>query len=158
MPKSPSSVVTYLAALPPARRKEVERVRAVVRRHLPAGYEETLTSGMIVYEVPLRRYPDTYNGHPLWYAALASRKSYLTLHLMTVYGSATLAQKLRDGFRAAGKKLDMGKACIRFRTADDLALDTVAEVVASTPLERFVALAQAAHAGATPLGGAKGRR
>lgn len=64
--------------------------------------------------------------------------------LRPVYGSATLAQKLGDGFKAAGKKLDMGKACIRFHTADDLALDTVAEVVASTPLERFVAIAQAA--------------
>ena len=145
--KSPPSVAAYLGRLPIARRRELERVRSVVRKHLPAGYEETLTRGMIVYEVPLRRYPDTYNGHPLCYAALASQKSYLTLHLMPVYGSATLAQKLRDGFKAVGKKLDMGKACIRFRTADDLALDAVAEVVASTPLERFVAIAQAARRG-----------
>jgi hypothetical protein len=143
--KNPTTVVAYVAQLPAARRKELERVRRVVRKHLPAGYEETLTRGMIVYQVPLARYPDTYNGHPLWYAALASQKSCLTLHLMPVYGSAPLAEKLRDGFKAAGKKLDMGKACIRFQTADDLALDTIADVVASTPLERFVAIAQAAR-------------
>ena len=143
--KQPSTVAAYLAQIPAARRKELERVRAVVREHLPAGYQETLASGMIVYEVPLARYADTYNGKALWYAALAAQKSYLTLHLMPVYGSPTLEQKVRAGFAAVGKKLDMGKACIRFRAADDLALDTIAEAVASTPLERFVAIAQAAR-------------
>lgn len=143
--KNPTTVAAHVAQLPAARRRELERVRRVVRKHLPAGYEETLTRGMIVYQVPLARYPDTYNGQPLWYAALASQKSCLTLHLMPVYGSVPLAQKLRDGFKAAGKKLDMGKACIRFQTADDLALDTIADVVASTPLDRFVAIAQAAR-------------
>lgn len=143
--QTPSKVTEFLAQLPAARRKELERVRKVVREHLPTGYEETLTKGMIVYEVPLERYPDTYNGHALWYAALASEKSYLSLHLMPVYGSPPLAQKLRDGFKAAGKKLDMGKACIRFKSADDLALDAIAEAVASTPLERYVELAKAAR-------------
>lgn len=145
MPDKSSSVTEFLDGLPPARRKELDRVRSVVREHLPAGYAETLTKGMIVYEVPLERYSDTYNGQALWYAALASQKVGLTLHLMAAYGSAVLTQRLHDGFKAAGKKLDMGKACIRFRTADDLALDTIAEVVASTPLARFVALAQAAR-------------
>jgi hypothetical protein len=143
--KAASSVTAFLAHLPTQRRRELERVRSVVRKHLPAGYEETLTRGMIVYEVPLRRYRDTYNGHPLWYAALASQKGYLSLHLMPVYGSATLAERLRDGFKAAGKKLNMGKACIRFRSAQDLALDTIGEVIASTSVDRFVASAQAAR-------------
>jgi Domain of unknown function (DU1801) len=145
MPDESPSVNEFLATLPVARRKELERVRSVVRENLPAGYAETLTKGMIVYEVPLERYADTYNGHALWYAALASQKAGLTLHLMVAYGSASLRRRLQDGFEAAGKKLDMGKACIRFRTADDLALDVIAEVVASTPLDRFVALAQAAR-------------
>lgn len=144
-PKTAPAVAAYIAKLPAARRQELERVRSVVRKHLPAGYEETLARGMIVYEVPLAKYADTYNGHALWYAALAAEKNYLSLHLMTVYGSPALAQRLRDGFNAASKKLDMGKACIRFHTADELALDTIAEVVASTPLERFVAIAKAAR-------------
>jgi hypothetical protein len=135
----------YLAQLPAARRAELARVRRVVRKHLPPGYAETLRSGMIVYEVPLKRYPDTYHGHPLWYAALAAQKNYLTPHLLAAYGNAALRRRLTEGFRTAGKRLNMGKACIRFQAADDLALDAVAEVVASTPLERFVAVAQAAR-------------
>lgn len=139
------SVAEHLARLPPARRTELERVRAVVRKHLPSGYEETVRKNMIVYEVPLERYSDTYNGQPLWYAALAAEKNYLTLHLLTVYGSGRLKEKLEAGFRAAGKKLNMGKACIRFQAADDLALDTVGQIVASVPLDRFVEVAKAAR-------------
>src|SRR5204863_5332231 len=101
--KQALSVASYLAQLPPARGAELERVRSIVRKHLPPGYEETLTSGMIVYEVPLARYADTYNGQPLWYAALGAQKNYLALHMMNVYGSAALAERLRRGFAAAGK-------------------------------------------------------
>jgi uncharacterized protein DUF1801 len=137
------TVAQFLAQLPAERRKELARVRTVVRQHLPKGYRETLTKGMIIYEVPLTRHADTYNGHALWYAALAATKGYLTLHLMAAYGSPALTRRLADGFRAAGKRLNMGKACIRFQKADDLALDTIGAVVASVPVDRFVAIAQA---------------
>ena len=139
------SVEAFLAELPPNVAAELATVRKVVRAHLPAGYQEVVRKNMIVYEVPLERYRDTYNGHPLWYAALAAPKSYLTLHLMNVYGNAERAQRLAAGFQAAGKKLSMGKACIRFQRAKDLALDVIGEVVASTPLDKWVAVAQAAR-------------
>ena len=142
-PKASPSVESYLAQLPADRRTELERVRAVVRKNLPRGYEEALTKGIIVYSVPLRIYPDTYNGQALWYVAMGAQKNYLTLYLMNTYAHAPLAQRLREGFKAAGKRLDMGKACIRFRRADDLALDTIGEIVASTPLEKYVAIATA---------------
>jgi hypothetical protein len=64
---------------------------------------------------------------------------------MPVYGDPEQARRLKDGFKAAGKKLDMGKACIHFKTADDLALDIIGQIVASTPLERWVQIAQAAR-------------
>ncbi|HEU0301303.1 MAG TPA: DUF1801 domain-containing protein [Longimicrobium sp.] len=144
MPPSASpAVASFLEELPAERRAELERVRETVRRHLPSGFEEALSKGMIVYQVPLQRYSDTYNGYPLWYAALAAQKNYLTLHLMNAYGPR--AETLREGFRAAGKRLDMGKACIRFQRADDLALDAIAAVVASTPLDEWVGIAQAAR-------------
>jgi hypothetical protein len=114
----------------------------VVRRNLPAGYEEALSGKLLVWQVPLEAYPDTYNGHPLWYTALASQKNYLSLYLMNAYGNPALARLLREGFKAAGKKLDMGKSCVRFRAADDLALDVVGEVVASTPMGRYITLAK----------------
>jgi hypothetical protein len=141
----PTTVTEFLAELPGERRAAVERVWDVVRNNVPAGYEEVVSKNMIVYQVPLARYADTYNGHPLWYVALASEKSYLSLHLMPVYGSPALAKRLADGFAAVGKKLNSGKACIRFKTADDLALDVTGEIVAKVPLERWIEIAQAAR-------------
>ena len=137
------TVAEYLAQLPEDRRREVKRVRALVRKHLPDGYEEVMTSNAITYVVPLSVYPDTYNKQALWYVGIASMKSYLTLHMPTVYGSPELEQQLRDGFAAAGKKLTMGKGCVNFTSADDLALDTIGEIVAALPMDRYVAIARA---------------
>ena len=140
-----STPTAWLGSLPEGARRELARVRAVILENLPADYRETVTSGTIVYEVPLEVYPDTYNGQALWYAALGAGKAKLSLHLLPVYGDPALAARLREGFAAAGKKLDMGKACVRFRKADDLALDVIGAIVAATPVERFVAAAKAAR-------------
>ena len=146
MPATPPAAVSgFLQALPSDRRLEVEQVRSVILTNLPAGYEEAVAKGTLVYQVPLARYPDTYNGKPLWYVALASQKSYLSLYLMSVYGDPGLAKRLRDGFKAAGKKLDMGKSCIHFKRAADLPLDLIGDIVAAVPLDRWVAVAKAAR-------------
>lgn len=141
---TPASV---LAHLPEDRRIAMARVLDVIRAHLPAGYEEDTASGMVVHQVPLSRYPDTYNGKPLMYCGLASQKNYLSLYLLPAYGSTALAARLRAGFSAAGKKLDMGKSCIRFRTPDELALDVIGEIVAAVPVEKWVEIARAARQG-----------
>jgi hypothetical protein len=140
-----TTVARFMAQFPPERRKELARVRSVIRKHLPSGYREALRGQMIAYEVPLATYRDTYDGQPLWLAALAAPKSYLTLHLMPVYGSTALLGRLRHGFRAAGKRLDIGKACIRFQSAEDLALDAIGDIIASVPVLRWVAIAKAAR-------------
>jgi hypothetical protein len=140
-----TTVQAFLAALPASRRTEVERVRALIRTHLPKGYEEVISKNMLVYQVPFDRYSDTYNKQPLWYVALASEKSYLSLHLMPVYGSAALNTQLVAGFKAAGKKLDMGKACVRFQAADDLALDAIAGVVGAIPVDRWIEIAKSSR-------------
>lgn len=143
MPSRAAATTSVFAKVPAERRRELDKVSAVIRRHLPAGYEEAVSGGCLVWQVPLAAYPDTYNGHPLWYAALAAQKNHLSLHLLCAYGDPALAQRLKDGFRAAGKRLDMGKACIRFKAADDLALDVVGDVVSRVPMARYVAAAKA---------------
>lgn len=144
MPARKKAAPTRSRAATPVvdRDAEFERVRGVVRKHMPLGYVERLAGKMLVWEVPLSVYPDTYNGQPLWYAAMAPQKNYLTLHVMAAYGSPVLAKRLADGFAAAGKRLHMGKACIRFTRADDLALDVIGEVVAAVPMARWVAMAK----------------
>lgn len=121
------------------------RLRAMITKKLPRGYEEAVTRNMLVYQVPLARYSDTYNGQPLWYLALASQKSGLSLHLMPMYWDATVSARVKQAFRDASKKCDIGKACIRFKSADDLPLDVIGDVIASTPVDRWVAIAEAAR-------------
>lgn len=135
-----STVTEYLAALPADRRKTIASVRKVIRKNLPKGYEEGMNWGAITYQVPLKALPKTYNGRPLCYVALAAQKHYNALYLMMAYGDATQAAKLKQAFKDAGKRLDMGKSCVRFKSADDLPLDAIGEIVASTPLARYVAI------------------
>ena len=140
-----TTVEEYLAGLPGDRRETVEAVRAVVRANLPDGYQETVQFGMIAYVVPLERYPKTYNRQALQYAALASQKNYVSLYLMNVYGDRETERWFMDGYRASGKRLDMGKSCVRFRSVDDLPLDLVGEAVARTPVDEYIALYEKAR-------------
>jgi hypothetical protein len=137
------SVTAHLASLPPDRRKIVGAVRKLIKANLPAGYKESVARGVLCYSVPLTVLPDTYNGHPLWYIALAAQKNYCSLHLMALYGDPSRAKAFGAAFAKAGKKLDMGKACVRFKTLDDLPLDVIAETIAATPMAKYVAMYKA---------------
>ena len=128
----------YIASLPADRRQAIAAMRDVIRRNLPEGFEEGMEFGMIAWYVPLERFPDTYNGHPLGLAALASNKQYVSLYLNTVYGDPQLATWFRDRYAKSGKRLDMGKSCLRFRSLEDVPLDVIGETIARVPLDRYV--------------------
>jgi hypothetical protein len=139
------TVKEYLDELPADRRKEIAKVRSVVRKNLPKGYRERMEWGLINYEVPLETYPDTYNKKPLCYAGLAAQKNFNTLYLMGAYGDPKQRKRLEDAFKKSGKKMDMGKSCLHFRSADDLPLDAIGEIIASTPPERMIERYEAAR-------------
>ena len=140
MQSSATTVNAYIASLPEDRRTAVKKLRALLKRRVPKGYRESIEYGHIAYSIPLERFPDTYNGQPLCYAALASQKHHLALYLMCAYASGPLRKKLEDGFRKAGKKLDMGKSCIRFRSLDDLPLEVIGDVVAAVPPDKYLGI------------------
>jgi hypothetical protein len=129
----------YLDELPEPRRAVVSAVREAILRNLPPGFVESVRWGMLSYEVPLESYPKTYNGQPLGYAALAAQKNYFVLYLTNVYYDADGERTLQEKFRQAGKTLDIGKSCVRFRKLDDLPLNVIGEVIAGTTPEAFIA-------------------
>ena len=133
-----ASVKEYLQELPDERRRAIEKVRETIRASLPGGYEEAMNWGMITYQVPLATYPDTYNGQPLMYAGLASQKNHMAVYLSAVYQDPRALETFQDSYQATGKKLDMGKSCVRFKTLDDLPLDLIGETIASVNAEEFV--------------------
>jgi hypothetical protein len=143
------TVQAYLAALPPDRGEVLRKVRAVIRKNLPPGFEEGMQFGMIGYYVPLARYPETYNGQPLCLAGLAAQKNHLAVYLMSVYGDPATRRWFEKAFRDAGKKLDMGKSCLRFRSAEDLPLDVVGEAIRRVTLDSFIAHYESARGTST---------
>lgn len=135
-----ATIEGYLAELPEDRCEALSTVRQVVVDHLPAGFEEVMQHGMISYVVPLDRYPNTYNGQPLTLASLANQKHHMAIYLLAVYGDESSRSWLQARWAAAGKKLDIGKSCLRFKQLDDLALDVVGEAIARMPLDEFLTL------------------
>ena len=144
-----STVTQYLAALPADRRGALSAVRKTINENLPDGYEEGMQFGMIGWYVPLSMYPAGYGENPkvpLSFVALASQKSGMVLHFLCFYGHPTLSTWFTSEYKKSGKKLDMGKGCVRFKSLDDLALDVVGRTVARVPVEEHMANYRAARA------------
>ena len=139
MAKSAARTVDeYLSELPPDRRAVISTVRDVILKNLPAGYEETMDWGMISYQIPLERYPNTYNGKPFMYAALAAQKNHYAVYLISMYQDGAPTGWFAEEFRKAGKKLDMGKSCVRFRKLEDLPLETIGKAIRGTSVEQLI--------------------
>ncbi len=143
--KPPSNIKTpdqYIASLPADRAKTIATVRGFVRQHIPRGYEECLVWGTIGWAIPLSRYPDTHNQQPIIYVALSSQKNYCVLYLMGAYtyGSASQLEQLKTAFKAAGKKLVMGKCCVHFKSPDDLPLAAIGKLISAISSEQWIEL------------------
>jgi hypothetical protein len=156
-----STVEQYLASLPADRRAAIARVRDVVNARLPRGYEETMQYGMISWIVPRSRLAETYNGQALALASLASQKQYMALYLMSVYSESKLGAWFKSAYEASGKKLDMGKACVRFKTLDALPLEVIGQAIAKVPVDDYVATYEASRSKTVkprPVGGTRAAR
>jgi len=128
--------------LPADRREAINAVRKVILANLPKGYQECMSYGMIGYVVPHSIYPKGYKCDPklpLPFVNLGSQKNHMALYLMNVYGDAKTEQWFRKAWEGAGKKLDMGKACVRFKRVEDVPLEVVGQVIARTPVAEYIA-------------------
>lgn len=146
MQSKAKTVSAYLRELPPERRTALLVVRKVILKHLPKGYEESMQYGMIGYSVPLKRYPKGYLGDkktPLPYAGLASQKNHMAVYLMNIYGDKKATKWFKNEYKKsipgrAGKKLDMGKSCVRFRKLKDLPLPLIGKAIARTSVKDLI--------------------
>lgn len=139
------TVQEYIRKLPPDRAAAISKVRKVIRQNLPRGFKEGMLWGLIGYHVPLRTYPDTYNGQPLFYAGLASQKNYMAVYLTDVYSDKATGNWFRKEFAKRGKKLDMGKSCVRFRKIEDLPLDVIGATIARFTMDQFIQYIERNH-------------
>lgn len=138
MQSKATTVDQYLAELPDDRRAAIETVRKTILKKLPKGYEEAMNWGMITYQVPLETCPDTYNGQPLMYAALASQKNHMAVYLTGIYMTETSRKEFEKAYKATGKRFDVGKSCVRFKKIDDLPMELIGEVIAASKVKDFI--------------------
>jgi hypothetical protein len=136
---SPTTPESYIATLEPERQEMISAIRQTVNANIDPGFEEIIDFGMIAWCIPLERYPDTYNGHPLMYAALASQKQYVSLYLMGIYSNPERAEWFQDEYRKSlDRKPNMGKSCIRFRKLGDVPFDLVGQAIRQDSVESYL--------------------
>lgn len=141
-----ANVQEYLANLPQDRREALEAVRKVILANLDKDYEEGIQYGMIGYYVPHRIFPPGYHcdpKQPLPFASMASQKNHMSLYLMCTYGSAEQSAWFRDAWAKTGKKLDMGKSCVRFKKLTDIPLEVIGEAIRRVPAKKYIEIYQA---------------
>jgi len=138
MQSQEKTVSEYLKSLPAERAKVIEELRALVNKNLPKGYVECMRWGMISWEIPLEIYPDTYNGQPLSYIGLAAQKNNFSLYLMGPYSNPDDRKEFESAYEKSGKKLDMGKACLRFKGTDSLPLDLIAKSIKKYSVKKMI--------------------
>jgi Domain of unknown function (DU1801) len=141
MQSKAASVKEYLASLPVDRREAIEAVRDMILENLDKGFEEGMQYGMIGYYVPHRLFPDGYHcdpKQPLPFAGLASQKNHMSLHIMSLYSNADEESAFREQWAKTGRKLDMGKCCIRFKRLEDFAMDVVRSVFRKTTAKKYI--------------------
>ncbi len=132
MKSNATTVAEYLKELPVDRRNVIMAVRKTIRKHLPLGYKEIMQYGMISYVVPLKLYPAGYLGDstvPLPYISLASQKNHMAIYLMGLYADDKLYRWFEEAYRKSGKRFDMGKCCVRFKTIENLPLEVIGKAV-----------------------------
>ena len=140
-----TTVEAYLKELPEDRRAEIAAVRKLVLKHLPKGYEEGMSYGMISWHIPLAKYPGTYNKQPLGYLALAAQKNYNALYLMGCHVDSSQEKRLKEAYREAGRELDIGKSCLRFQRADELPSEILGELIAEVKPADMIAVHEKFH-------------
>lgn len=150
MQSKAKTVAEYIASLPSDQREVLAAVRTVILANLDRGYQEAMQYGMVGYSVPHSRYPAGYHcdpKQPLPFAALAAQKNSFSLHLMGLYMNPSELKWFTQAWKASGKKLDMGKACVRFKKLDDVALDVVGEAFRRVSADAWIATYETSLAG-----------
>jgi hypothetical protein len=141
MTSKATTVTQYLKELPPERREAVEAIRQAILKNLDKGFQEMVQYGMIGYSVPHSIYPPGYHcdpKQPLPFAGIGNQKNHIGIYLFCIYADQDLSKWFVEEWKKTGKRLDMGKGCVRVRKLDDVALDVLGKTIKKVKLKAFV--------------------
>lgn len=146
MQSKATNVKDYLKEVPEERAPYFSKLRDTIVKNIPKGFEECMQYGMIGYVVPHSIFPDGYHCDPkipLPFVSIASQKNFIALHHMGIYANPKLLEWFVAEYPKHCKtKLDMGKGCIRFKKADQIPFDLVAELIQKINVKDWIKLYQ----------------
>jgi hypothetical protein len=134
----------YVEKVPEERRASFERLRETVLDHLPEGFEEVMSYGMIGYVVPHSLYPDGYHctpALPLPFMNIANQKNFIAFYHMGIYAEPELLEWFLSEYKALNlRKLDMGKSCMRFKKWEEIPFELIGQLVAKRSPQDWIAV------------------
>lgn len=132
----------YINQLPEDRKPVIEKIRTVIKKNLPEGFEEGINYNMLGYYVPHSIYPDGYHCDPklpLPFMNLASQKNSVNLYHSGIYANPEIHDWFVNEYpKHSNRKLDMGKSCIRFKKMDDIPYELIAELCTKISVEDWI--------------------
>ncbi len=146
MQSKATNIKDYLKEVSEDRAPYFKKLRDTIVKNIPKGFEECMQYGMIGYVVPHSIFPDGYHCDPkipLPFVSIASQKNFIALHHMGIYANPKLLEWFVAEYPKHCKtKLDMGKGCIRFKKADQIPFDLVAELIQKITVKDWIKMYQ----------------
>jgi len=138
-----TTVADYLDSLPEDRKKAINQIRSVIKKNMPAGFEECMQFGMIGYSVPHKKYPKGYHCNPkepLPFISVASQKNFVAIYHMGLYATPKLMEWFLEAYEKADVgKPDMGKSCIRFKKVEKIPFDLIGKLASKMSADEWIA-------------------
>jgi hypothetical protein len=149
MTSKATTVAQYLKELPADRRETVKAIRETILKNLDKGFQEAIQYGGIGYSVPHSIYPAGYHcdpKQPLPFAGIGNQKNHIGIYLFCIYADSKLHADFVEGWKKTGKRLDMGKGCVRVRKLEDIPLDVLGRTIKKVKTKQFIATYEEARA------------
>ena len=137
-----TSIDDYISQLDEDRQAAMTKIRKVIKKNLPKGFQETLNYNMPAFVVPHKLYPDGYHCDPklpLPFISFASQKNFIALYHMGIYANPDLQKWFVEEYpKHCKRKLDMGKSCIRFKKIEEIPYDLIGELCAKVSPQDWI--------------------
>lgn len=139
--KTPSE---YLENVDEGRKLAFKKLYDAINTHIPKGFSEQISYGMIGWVVPHSIYTDGYHCSPelpLPFLSIAAQKNYFAIYHMGIYADETLLNWFVEEYpKHCKRKLDMGKSCIRFKKIEEIPFELIGELCEKMSVENWVEL------------------
>jgi uncharacterized protein DUF1801 len=147
MTSNVSTPEEYIKELPKERKEVISKIRDVINRNLPKGFEEGMNYNMIGFYVPHSVYPDGYHCSPelpLPFMNLASQKNFIAVYNIGIYAKKEILDWfIKEYPKHCRYKLDMGKSCIRFKKMDDIPYKLIGELASKMSAKEWINIYEA---------------